>query len=72
MDKYDERIALLRQQNREDEEQIKAYEAGNSISTLFSGLADDESHEQARLFKALIASRSEMIAFYERLKAKGA
>ncbi len=71
MGRYDEQIARLRDENRHDMDVLKSFEGGShGILTLFSGLANDETREQARLFKAMIAHRKAMIAFYEQLIAK--
>jgi hypothetical protein len=71
MGQYDEQIARLRVENRHDLDILKSFESGShGILALFSGLANNETREQARLFEAMIAHRKAMIAFYEQLIAK--
>ena len=71
MGQYEEQIARLRVENSHDMDILKSFEGGShGVLALFSGLAYDESREQARMFKAMIAHRKAMIAFYEQLIAK--
>jgi hypothetical protein len=71
MARYDDQITRLQAENRHDEVVLKDCEkASGGIAALFSGLAEDETHEQARLFRRMIAHRKEMITFYEQLNAK--
>lgn len=71
MARYDDYITRLQAENRQDEVLLKDYEKGSGgIAALFRGLAEDETHEQARLFRRMIAHRKDMIAFYEQLNAK--
>ena len=72
MARYDDQITRLQAENRHDEQLLKTYEKGGSggVAALFRGLAEDETHEQERLFRRMITHRKDMIAFYEQLNAK--